>query len=200
MRWDELFADLSGQGEAEQAAELAAEVAERGRWESGQITLLDRLRSMPVGSPVLLGLADSDSARGSLLAVGVDWVVLGEARRDCLVPHTALRWVRRTEPESADQAAALSGYAGTCGELPAVPRLRLAQAVRALVRDRAYVRVRLLDGETLSGTVDRAGPDHLDLAQHPADVARRNADVQATWLVPYAAVTSVRGGQVWSAP
>jgi hypothetical protein len=199
VRWDELFADLSGQGAADDAAELAAEVAERGRWESGQTSLLDRLRAMQVGSPVLLGLPDADSARGALLAVGLDWVVVGERSQDCLVPHSAVRWVRSLELEARGQGTVRSENPVTCGEVPAVPRLRLAQAVRALVRDRAYVRVRMLGGEAVSGTLDRAGPDHLDLAQHPADVARRSADVQASWLVAYASVSSVRGGQVWSA-
>lgn len=194
MRWDELFADLSAQGAADDAAQLAAEVAERGRWEAGQVVLADRVRDWPAGQPVAVGLSASDSVRGRLLAVGADWLAVADGREDCVVPLAAVRWLRPDRSEPA--AAPASGRAG----VPGVHRLRLTYVARALVRDRAYVRIRLVEGETVSGTIDRAGLDHLELAQHPADLPRRSTAVHSSWLLPYAAITSIRGGQVWSAP
>jgi hypothetical protein len=194
VRWDELFADLSGQGEADEAAALDSEVADRYRWEAGRTGLTDRARGWLPRSIVSVGLPAGQTVRGPLLAVGGDWLVLGDGRLDCLVPVAAVRWLR---PDSQGQAGTLEP---TRGAGAAVHRLRLVHAVRLLVRDRTYVRIRLVEGETVSGTMDRAGPDHLDLAQHPADLPRRASAVHSTWLLPYAAITSIRGGQVWSAP
>lgn len=194
MRWDELFADLDGQAAADEAARLAAEVAERGRWEAGQTSLADRIRGWPVGASISVGLPGGDSAKGPLLAVGLDWLAVGDGREDCAVPLPAVRWLRSdlAEPVNGE------GRAGR-GSTPGIHRLRIAYVARSLVRDRAYVRIRLIEGETVSGTIDRAGPDHLELAQHPADLPRRTSAVQASWQLPYAAIASIRGGQVWSA-
>lgn len=192
MRWDELFADLSGQSDADEAAALAAEVADRSRWEAGQTRLTDRIRGWQA-VPVAVGLPAGETLHGPLLAVGQDWLVVGDGREDCLVPAHAVRWLQLRGPR-----AVLTGAAR--GSAASVHRLRLVHAVRLLVRDRAYVRVRLAEGETVSGSVDRAGADHVDLAQHPADVPRRSYAVQSSWVLPYAAITSIRGGQVWIAP
>jgi len=192
VRWDELFADLSGQGDADDAAVLAAEVADRSRWEAGQTTLNDRLRRRP-GCWLEVGLPGGGRVDGPLLAVGRDWLAVGDGRTDCLVPAPALCWVRAPSVERAPVVAAR-------GSAASVHRLRLVHAVRLLARDRAYVRVRLAGGVSVCGTVDRAGADHLDLAEHPPDVPRRASAVRSTVLLPYAALTCVRGGQVWSAP
>ena len=192
MRWDELFADLSGQSDADDAAALAAEVADRCRWEAGQTTLADRLRGWP-GGWLEVGLPSGERVQGPLLAVGEDWLAVGDGRTDCLVPAVAVCWLRAAafDPVPAVAAAGSAAFAH---------RLGLVQAVRLLVRDRAYVRVRLVGGVSVSGTADRAGADHVDVAQHPDDVPRRSSAVRSTWLLPYAAITSIRGGQVWSAP
>jgi hypothetical protein len=194
VRWDELFADLAGQGDADEAAQLATEVSDRGRWEAGQVSLADRVRGWPARRSVSVGLPAGDCAQGPLLAVGLDWLAVGDGREECVVPLPAVRWLRTDGPE---QVSARAGSGRGSG--PSVHRLRVAYVARSLVRDRAYVRIRLIEGETVSGTIDRAGPDHLELAQHPADLPRRTSAVQATWLLPYAAIASIRGGQVWSA-
>jgi hypothetical protein len=196
VRWDELFADLSGQGEADEAASLAAEVADRSRWEAGQSLLTDRARGWEPRCAVAVGLPAGESARGPLLAVGQDWLVIGDGTADCLVPAAAVIWLKTDGPDLLATARAQASR----GAGASVHRLRLVHALRLLVRDRAYVRIRLVDGETVSGTVDRAGPDHVDLALHPADVPRRATAVQSTWVLPYAGIASIRGGQVWNAP
>ena len=194
MRWDELFADLSGQGDAEDTAMLDAEVADRSRWEAGQSTLTDRARTWEPQGIVAVGLPAGETVRGPLLAVGHDWLVVGDGRQDCLVPATAVRWIQPGGPAP--------GPPGTLAHPAPVGahRLRLVHAIRSLARDRAYVRIRLVEGQSVSGTVDRAGPDHVDLAQHPCDVPRRASAVNATWVLPYPAIASIHGGQVWSAP
>lgn len=193
VRWDELFADLSGQGDADDAAVLAAEVADRIRWEAGRTGVTDRARGLGARRVVSVGLPAGETVRGPLLAVGHDWLVVGDGPMDCLVPAAAVRWLQADRPDRPGLSLAATADFG------ALHRLRLVHAVRLLVRDRAYVRVRLVDGEAVSGTLDRAGRDHADLAQHPYDLPRRPSAVRSTWLFPYSAIASVRGGQAWSA-
>lgn len=112
------------------------------------------------------------------------------------MPAAAVRWLQPEGPDpDQDRTGLVPAASGAV-----MHRLRLAHAVRLLVRDRAYVRIRLVEGEAVSGTLDRAGRDHADLAQHPCDLPRRASAVRSSWLLPYSAIGSIRGGQVWSAP
>jgi hypothetical protein len=199
VRWEELFADLSAQGAAGEAAEQAAEVADRGRWEAGRLGIAERLQGWAIERRLIIGLPGADRVTGSLLAVGHDWVALHDGTHECVVPLVAVRWIKFAGPVLTESPGGGSGREPLPGS-SVRGRLGLVHAVRYLARDRAYLRIGLVDGETVCGTPDRAGLDHLELAQHPADVPRRASSVQATWIVPYAAIATIRGGQVWSAP
>src|SRR3712207_3266832 len=96
--------------------------------------------------------------------------------RSTLFPYTTLG--RRTAaPEPADGVRS---------------RLDLRRALRGLARDRAAVHVVLDDGGTVTGTLDRVGADYVELAEHPADVARRSEAVQGVRAVVIGAVMLVR--------
>jgi hypothetical protein len=184
MRWKALFDDLEAQADALAAAELEAEVRDRVRREHSLLRLVDRL-SPAVGAALQLLLAGAGRVDGVLLDTGVDWLLLQEApSRDLLVPTAAVLSV-----------AGLGRRSGVPGEEGAVgKRLDLRWALRGLARDRAAVRVVLVDGTTVAGTIDRVGADHLELAEHAAGEPRRAGAVTGIRLLPLPALALVRSG------
>ncbi|HVD89397.1 MAG TPA: hypothetical protein VNB91_10935 [Jatrophihabitantaceae bacterium] len=71
-------------------------------------------------------------------------------------------------------------------------RLTFRIALRGLVRDRSTVQVRLTDGRTVIGTLDRVGADFVELAEHAAGESRRAAEVRDVLLLPVQAIVLVR--------
>ena len=71
-------------------------------------------------------------------------------------------------------------------------RLTLGFVLRDLVRRRASVAVHLASGRALTGTIDRAGADHLDLALHEPGSPRRADAVTGHRIVPFAAISWIR--------
>lgn len=182
VRWEELFADLESQADAWEAAELAAEVAERTRREVGRLRLVDRLR-VAVGADVVVRLRGAGALAGQVADVGADWVLVEERDgRAALVP---LR-----EVLALGGIGARSEPPGSEGEVE--QRLDLRYALRRLVRDRAVVEVVLVDGTVVAGTLDRVAADHVDLAQHSRGRVRRASAVQQVLLVPLSALALVR--------
>lgn len=187
MRWDELFEDLEAQAESWQRAELAAEVADRTRSEIGQLTLLDRLRSNE-GRQLAIGLAGGSSVRGTVVRLGVDWLLL-HCPHEVVVPIAAVATVTNL-PLEATSAAAASVVAS---------RLTLASVLRAVAIDRARVNVLLIDSSVVSGTPDRIGQDFVDVAIHHAEAGPRIGSVSARVTVRYAAIAAVsRETSAWT--
>ncbi|HEU0103098.1 MAG TPA: hypothetical protein VFR07_12345 [Mycobacteriales bacterium] len=182
MRWKALFDDLEAQAAAADRVELEDEVRDRTRREVGLVRAADRLRAC-VGEPLAVSVVGAGPAHGTLLDAGPDWLLLEERPgRDALVP-----------------LAAVLGVTGV-GRRTAAPldrvgrRLDLRWTLRALVRDRAALQVRLRDGSLLAGTLDRVGADHVDLAEHPQGELRRPAAVLGVRLVPLDALALLRPG------
>ena len=181
MRWQALFDDLEGQFDAAQAAELAAEVAERTRRESALLRLVDRLRAAE-GALVTVSLPGAGVLRGRLLDAGADWLLLDEgAAREVLVPLTAVLGV-----------TGLGSRSATPDDGPVAKRLDLRWALRGLARSRSGVALGLVDGALVTGTLDRVARDHLDLAEHGLGEARRVGAVRQVRLVPMSAIAYVR--------
>ena len=65
-------------------------------------------------------------------------------------------------------------------------------ALRDLVRRRTAVVVHLSSGRALSGTIDRAGADHFDIALHEPGAPRRADAVTGFRVVPFVAVAWIR--------
>lgn len=183
MRWRRLFEDLEAQAEAAADAELGAEIAERSRREAALIHLRDRLAAAH-GAAVTVHLPGAGQVQGLLADSGIDWLLLEErGAGEILVPLVALL-----------------GVAGA-GAAVAVPddsavgrRLDLRWALRGLARSRTAVRLVLIDGSVVLGTIDRVGADHVDLAEHGRDELRRATAVRQVRLVPFTALVAVRSG------
>jgi hypothetical protein len=179
MRWDDLFADLESQWDAEQRRELDAEVADRTRRERATVGLVDRLAAAGP-RPVAVTVRDGSRLTGLVVEVGDGWFLLGEpARPPCLVP-----------------VAAVAAVAGLGTRAVAGGALRrsfgLGYALRGLSRDRSVVALTDATGAVCTGTVDAVGSDHLELAEHAADLPRRPENVTGSRMVPFTAIVVVR--------
>ena len=71
-------------------------------------------------------------------------------------------------------------------------RMTLGFVLRDLVRRRVGVAVHLRSGRSLTGTIDRAGADHLDIALHEPGAPRRASEVTGHRLVPFDALAWIR--------
>jgi hypothetical protein len=181
MRWAELFRDLEAQAEAVAAAELVGEVADRTRRERSRIRVVDRLRA-GVGRDVAVTVSGGGTLRGAVLDCGPDWLLLAEeGGREALVALGAVLVVAGLDPASAAEPGSEGVVASRCG---------LGVALRGLARDRAPVTCVVLDGSSMTGTVDRVGADHLELAAHA--VGERRPRGAALRLIPFEALALVR--------
>lgn len=175
-RIDGLLADLGGQLEAAEAAELAAEVEDRTRRETALISVVDRLRAA-VGRPLRIGTAQG-VLRGELTETGTDWLMLREgARSAVVVPLSAVLAVSGL-PATAVSGASVGPVAG---------RLDLRHVLRGIIRDRAPVRLVVRDGQSYRGVLNRGGADFVEVATDSSESGRS----APSWLIPLPAVVAI---------
>lgn len=180
-RWARLFADLDSELAAAERAELEGEAADRTRREAALLTIADRLRGA-LGHPVRLRVRGLGELPCRLEQLGPDWLLGRDGTGgSLLVPLAAVLAVT---------GLAAASQTGDRGLVAA--RLDLRFALRGLVRDRASVRVTLIDTAELSGTLDRVGADFVELAEHPTGELRRAGRVRQVRLLPTAALAVVR--------
>ena len=182
--------DLEDQLASEWEAEQAALDSEAERLRLSRVPLRDRLRMLAhAETSCSFELVDGSAHTARIGAVGVDWIALDPAdggRRGLIVPLAALTsvavapsaLVRSARPVLAPSAIA--------------ERMTFGFVLRDLVRRRAAVALQLVGGRSLTGTIDRAGTDHLDLALHDAGAPRRLDEVKGHRMVPFSAIAWVR--------
>ncbi len=180
MRWRELFEDLEGRAESLERADLQAEVADRTRAEVGQVSLISRLHAAH-GRDVALSTAGGGLVRGTVEAIGADWLLLVGAE-ESLVMLPALIGVSQLGREAVSPE----------GVSEVDRRLGIASALRLIVRDRSAVRILLTDGTELAGTPERVGADHLDLAAHDIDQVARPQAIRGRQALLFSAIAVVR--------
>lgn len=185
MRWTRLFDDLEAQLVALEQSELQAEVAEVTRSQRGTVSVVDSLAA-DIGRSLSVDVLGLGRIEGQLSEVGSNWCMLEMA------VHGPAR--RRSVLVSLSAIQSLSGLSGSADQREGASQRRfdMRSALRALARDRAMVRLHLASGSTVTGTVDRVGRDHVDLADHPEDTPRRAAAVRNVHTVPSWALCALR--------
>ncbi len=202
MRWDNLFSDLESQLEFGLTTEEDNLQAEEERLRIGRLGIRDRIVAMvavadrgahyPL-SLILTGRDISGAIEVVIQNIGRDWLaaeIVGETDRgrQCVIPLAAVSGIalaRRQLRHSLEPGKATSP-AGALAD-----RLGFPFILRDLCRRRTGVEVTLV-GETLFGTIDRVGRDHLDLAIHEAGTPRRNTEVRALRIVALDVVLMIR--------
>lgn len=195
MRWENFFDDLEGQLASEWEAERAALDTEAERLRLSRVTLRERLTMLVDRERI----ADQGTAapsfelvEGTILSaevtgVGAEWVALDGGRSGALVvPFAAIATIAMPHADvlrTARPAPARSALAD---------RMSLGFLVRDLVRRRIAVAVHLTHGRALTGTIDRAGSDHLDIALHEPGTPRRASEVTGHRIVAFSAVAWIR--------
>lgn len=193
MRWDRFFDDLEDQLASEWEAERVALDTEAERLRLSRVALRDRVtglvgRDRTTSSPSF-EFIDGTVLSAEVSAVGADWVALepAETRASAVVaPLGAITGIGMPHPDLLRTARPVPPRSALAD------RMTLGFMLRDLVRRRVGVSIHLAHGRTLTGTIDRAGADHLDLALHDAGSPRRAGDVTAYRLVPFAAIAWLR--------
>lgn len=184
MRWDHLFDDLAGQLEHELRAEEVDLQHEEERLRLGRLTVRDRIAALQRASDPALRRVRYRSRAGGLhslrpLTVGRDWMAGDLDDRpgaQGIVPFSALEALlldRAQVPASLEP--------GSDGPVLAA-RLGLAFLLRDLCRRRTPLTIESMTG-SVTGTIDRVGRDHLDLAVHELDTPRRESVVEHVRIV-----------------
>lgn len=185
MRWDELFADLEGQLEHGLGAEEREAQLEEERLRVGRATLRDRIAAIGA-EPLRFRLIDGAQLEVVPRTVGRDWIsgdLVGSAAQ-VVLPLQAVLALLPT-PDQVDRSL-LPVSLGTVTD-----RIGLAFVLRDLARRRRTLQL-TTSGGVLSGTIDRVGKDHLDLAVHPADGWRRASSVARIEVLALTQVLLVR--------
>lgn len=187
MRWDELFADLEGQLEQGLGAEEREAELEEARLRVGRASLRDRIAALSAdGQGLRVRLVDGSQVELVPRTVGRDWASgdLVGSTAQAVLPLQAVAALLPTADQLARSLEPVSLGAVT-------DRIGLAFVLRDLARRRRMLQLTTLGG-VLSGTVDRVGKDHLDLAVHPVDGWRRASAVTRVEVLALSQVLLVR--------
>jgi hypothetical protein len=197
VRWDNLFDDLEGQLEQELNAESGDLRAEEERLRLGRLSLRARLAGLANGrcsggvAIVTVVLLSGESISLRPTTFGRDWLAAdlvgsSPAHAQCVLPLHAIAAVV-LEPSQVDRSLAAEPQATA----RILERIGLPFVLRDLCRRRKSLQVHTANG-VLTGTIDRVGRDHVDLAVHAPGTLRRSSDVRQYRIVPLSQIQLVR--------
>ncbi|PWC07397.1 hypothetical protein [Mycetocola zhujimingii] len=201
MRWDSLFDDLESQLEQELHSDEGDLRAEEYRHRLGRLTLRERLSTFSgqeagEREPLSIELVTGDVLVLFPQSFGRDWFSADLAGQGApagavLVPVGAIAGV--IVPKTS-VSRSLDVSETTDGAPRLTDRIGLAFALRDLCRRRAFVEVHCAGGAgaSHSGTIDRVGRDHFDLAVHEQGAPRRDRNVAHQRLVPFEVIAYIR--------
>jgi len=190
MRWERLFQDLEDQLQRETDAELEDIARDEERLRIARLPLIERVReflSEPGSSPSVLMSVSQAVLECTVIRCGRDWMLVQVQQPlahsgTVLIPVTALRSVRiDTRTVSEASRPRRNGTTGKTRQLS--PEIAFTFVLRDLCRRRRHVTVTGDDGET-SGTIERVGKDHVDIAIHPAGLSRSAYAVSHVAIIP----------------
>lgn len=196
MRWDRLFDELESRLELELREDDEHLAREEERLRIARLTLRERMlaiRDSADRTPATLSLVLADSAELRMTpgTIGRDWIgglAVGGSplARALALPFHAIGSIRLQPDHVSGSLAEPSGR-----PRPSLDsRLGLAFVLRDLCRRRVTVVLRTR-GHEVSGTIDRVGRDHLDLAEHDVDRHRRSSAVRGIHMVPFSQLVLV---------
>lgn len=192
MRWDSLFDDLAGQLDHEIDADDAGVRLEAERLRRGRLTLRDRLQALQLergpGDVLAVELVDGTTWRLRIRSLGKDWFQASSGRDDqceLVVPLHAVAAIGLS-PAQADWSLDEVGPR----QPSLLDRLTTSFLLRDLCRRREGVVVHTRGGRW-SGTIDRVGRDHLDLAVHEPGAVRRAKDIDQIRIVAFTELVAV---------
>ncbi|RWZ68565.1 hypothetical protein ELQ92_05010 [Labedella populi] len=194
MRWDDLFDDLESQLATERDAEERDERADEERRRIGRLLLRERVEALAIGARGGASVTIELGAERLVMrptTIGRDWVsgetsVAGARSRGCIVPVAAITGVIIPPGDVVRSLSVLS----SAGAPRVSDRIGFAFVLRDLCRRRVTTEVHTVGG-VRTGTIDRVGRDHLDLAVHEFGEARRHRNVADILLLPFAAVRRI---------
>ena len=195
VRWDNLFDDLEGQLENELTAEDAELRAEEERLRLGRLGLRQRLagvRDGPTGSRVLqVVLVGAQTITLRPTVFGRDWLAAdlleaGAGTPQCILPFGAIAAVVLHTDQVVPSLAEVVDEPARM-----VDRIGLPFVLRDLCRRRKSLQIQTGVGQ-VTGTIDRVGRDHIDVAVHAAGTLRRASEVQQLRIVPIPQIQLVR--------
>lgn len=191
MRWDRFFEDLQDQFDAEWEAERAVLDTEAERLRLSKVSLRERLIALAEGDDppeIALDLGQETGVTGRVSAVGADWLgIASHPGLSGVVPFGALLALSLPHADLLRSARPVSIARPRLAE-----RMTIGFVLRDLARRRVPVTVTTRAARALTGTIDRAGADHLDLALHDRGAPRRADAVRGHRLVPFEAIAWVR--------
>ncbi len=187
MRWEALFDDLETQLDAEWDAERRRGAGEDERLRISRLTLRERLLALAADGQAITVSTRSGESVGSVALVGADAVIVAPASGDArLVPFEAITGIDVAADRGTVRRSLLTVPADTLSS-----RITFGYLARVLARRRAGVRVLGANGGSATGTIDRAGVDHLDLARHDPREPRRADAVRSVRVIPFRAVDAI---------
>lgn len=184
MRWDHLFDDLAGQLEHELTAEEADLQKEEERLRLGRLGVRERIVALKrtrdhALMEVAVTLRTGARIRLEPMTVGRDWMagdIDGRDDAQAVVPFDAIESITLRDEQITPSLTPEEPKPDLSS------RLGLPFLLRDLCRRRVAVRIDTVSS-SLTGTIDRVGRDHLDLAEHDLDTPRRREVVRGVRLV-----------------
>ncbi len=184
MRWDHLFDDLAGQLEHELTAEEADLQKEEERLRLGRLGVRERIVALKrtrdrALMEVAVTLRNGARIRLEPMTVGRDWMagdIDGRDDAQAVVPFDAIESITLRDEQITPSLTPEEPKPDLSS------RLGLPFLLRDLCRRRVAVQIDTVSS-SLTGTIDRVGRDHLDLAEHDLDTPRRRDVVRGVRLV-----------------